>query len=126
MWSTDYLKSLPCLVPHFKERGCPKVGSIVLIHEDNTKRLDWVLGRIVELLPGSDGRIRCVKLVTAKGHVTRTVQRLHKLEFLDPPEELVENVAPVDTDVGENRSDDNVPYVTKFGRTRKPVVKLNI
>ncbi len=35
------------------------------------------------MFPGSDGRVRTVKLQTSKGLLMRTVQRLHKLECLD-------------------------------------------
>lgn len=118
-------------MPQFKEKGCLKIGSIVLIQEDNVRRLDWVLGKIVELFPGSDGRIRTAKVKTPKGTLIRTVQRLHKLEFLDP----VENVDKSEPGLGGNLEGSDSQgsavntdgtNVSKFGRNRKPVSKMNL
>ena len=59
------------------------VGSMVLIREEGKPRLSWPLGRVTELFPGKDGLVRAVKLKTQKGHLTRAVQKLHKLEICD-------------------------------------------
>ncbi|GBN19416.1 hypothetical protein AVEN_138159-1 [Araneus ventricosus] len=40
----------------------PQVGEIVLVGDDNKKRLFWVLAKFIELIPGRDGKIRTVKL----------------------------------------------------------------
>lgn len=45
------------------------------------KRLNWPLGRIIEIFPGRDGKVRVVKLKTATGYLTRPVQRLYHLEL---------------------------------------------
>ena len=88
-WTNAYLKQLPSGVPHFKEKCSLKIGSIVLIHEDHIPRLQWPLGRVIELLPGADNKIRTVKLQTASGVRIRSVQRLHHLESVTPELELV-------------------------------------
>ena len=54
----------------------PTVGSLVLIKEDNVPPLLWPLGRIIELHPGSDGRVRVVTLRTTKGILTRPIVKL--------------------------------------------------
>ncbi|GFX86553.1 integrase catalytic domain-containing protein [Trichonephila clavipes] len=59
----------------------PKVGEIVLIGDDNKKRLFWPMARIIELIPGRDGKIRTVKLKTQHGTVLRPVQRVYPLEI---------------------------------------------
>jgi hypothetical protein len=57
-----------------------QVGDIVHIGSDNKKRLEWPLGRIVELLPGTDGKVRVGKIKTATGTLLRPLQRLFPLE----------------------------------------------
>ncbi|GBO42214.1 hypothetical protein AVEN_65691-1, partial [Araneus ventricosus] len=57
------------------------VGEIVLVGDDNNKRLFWVLAKIDELIPGRDGKIRTVKLKTQHGTVVRPTQRICPLEI---------------------------------------------
>ncbi|GBL61374.1 hypothetical protein AVEN_99953-1 [Araneus ventricosus] len=59
----------------------PQVGEIVLVGDDNKKRLFWVLAKIIELIPGRDGKIRTVKLKTQHGTVLRPIQRIYPLEI---------------------------------------------
>lgn len=70
-----------------------RLGEVVLIGNDDGKRLDWPLGRVSELLPGKDGHIRVVKLKTARGQLLRPIQRLYPLECAD---------ARVDPENGKN------------------------
>lgn len=56
------------------------LGELVLVGNDNDKRLQWPLGRVVEVIPGSDGQIRLVRINTAKGSLLRPIQRLYPLE----------------------------------------------
>jgi hypothetical protein len=59
----------------------PRVGEIVLIGDDNKKRLFWPLAKIIELIPGRDGKVRTVKLRTRHGTVLRPIQRIFPLEI---------------------------------------------
>ena len=68
------------MVPTFKEKGNLPLGSVVLIKEDNLQRLQWPLARIIDLMPSEDGRIRTVRLKTAKGTCVWPVQKLPLLE----------------------------------------------
>ncbi|XP_022911038.2 uncharacterized protein [Onthophagus taurus] len=43
------------------------LNEVVLIGNDNSKRLDWIMGRVIELIPGIDGKVRLVKLHTPYG-----------------------------------------------------------
>lgn len=75
----EYLSSLS----YYKNNRCGgaiTVGDIVLIGADDVKRLDWPLGKVIEIFTGRDGVVRSVKLRTAKGEVTRPVQKLYWLE----------------------------------------------
>ncbi|XP_021958581.1 uncharacterized protein LOC110854452 [Folsomia candida] len=97
---TEYLAQL---VQKGKEKGCHpiQVGDIVLIGADNMKRFQWPMGRVIELIPGRDGKIRVAKIQTPhdygldkkssrsfnlktvkKGRIlTRPLQRLYPLEI---------------------------------------------
>ena len=57
-----------------------RVGDIVLI-DDNSKRISWPLGKVIELHPGHDGHVRTVTLRTKLGVKKRPVQRLVPLEI---------------------------------------------
>ncbi|GFW67926.1 integrase catalytic domain-containing protein [Trichonephila clavipes] len=57
------------------------MGEIVLIGDDNEKCLFWTMARIIELIPGRDGKIRTVKHKTQHGTVLRPVQRVYPLEI---------------------------------------------
>lgn len=66
------------------------IGELVLIGSDNTKRLEWPIGRVVDVLPGKDGQIRLAKVETIKGCLLRPLQRLFPLECGRDPERLSE------------------------------------
>ena len=51
-----------------------------MIREDNTPRMYWPLGVVVDMFPGKDNITRSVKVRTSKGVICRPVQRLHDLE----------------------------------------------
>ncbi|GFT39614.1 DUF5641 domain-containing protein [Trichonephila clavipes] len=58
-----------------------KIGEVVLVGDDNKKRLFWALAKIIELIPGRDGKIRTVRLKTLYGKILRPIQRIHSLEI---------------------------------------------
>ena len=92
-WQDHYISFLPMLVPHHFSRGSLAVGDIVLLNNtDQTikkSRLLWPLGRITELIPDRDGKIRSVVLKMATTILTRPIHLLVKLEL-----------SPHDWDVG--------------------------
>ncbi|GFT23274.1 uncharacterized protein NPIL_81221 [Nephila pilipes] len=57
------------------------VGDVVLIGNGNQKRINWPLGRVIEIIPGKKGTIRFVRLRTADGETLRPNQRLFLLEI---------------------------------------------
>ena len=81
VWSQDYLRNLPPALNRFKKSGDLKLGSVVLIKEDNHARMLWPIGVVTEMHPGRDGVVRSVSLKTAKGIVTRSIQWLYDLEI---------------------------------------------
>jgi len=60
------------------------VGDIVLVGCDQKKRILWPMGRILELLPGVDGKCRVAKVRVKEGIITRPLQRLFPLEVPSP------------------------------------------
>ncbi|GFY26246.1 retrovirus-related Pol polyprotein from transposon 297 [Trichonephila clavipes] len=64
-----------------KESRDPQIGEIVLVGDDNKKRLFWALAKIIELIPGRGGKIRTVRLKTQHGKMLRPIQRIYPLEI---------------------------------------------
>ncbi|KAB0790764.1 hypothetical protein PPYR_15512, partial [Photinus pyralis] len=87
---TEYLGQLK-LSSKGKKNIQVRLNEIVLIGNDQDKRIDWPLGRITEIFPGKDRQVRLVRLKTAKGIVLRPIQRLYPLECLDSIEENLDN-----------------------------------
>ena len=83
-WLNEYLPSLR--ERHIQTKpgtktNSVKVGEVVLIHDDNKKRLDWNLGVITKLLPGPDGVVRVVEIRTKMGKTNRPITKLYPLEM---------------------------------------------
>ena len=91
-WQRDYLRSLPPL-SNRKQISNLKVGSLVLIHEEHKKRLQWNLGLVENVYIGVDGKVRAARVKSKSSHLVRPVQRLLWLE-LDPG--LSENMVYLD------------------------------
>ena len=86
IWTDEYIKSLP----PGRAVGSPsdiKVGSVVLMREDNTPRLSWPIGVVQEMYPGRDGVCRTVSVKTKRGVFVRPIQRIHDLEICDTVDE---------------------------------------
>ena len=84
-WQDHYISNLPMVVSNHFSKGNLGVGDIVLINDNDASiknsRLLWPLGRIIELIPGRDNKVRSVVLKTATNTITRPIQRLVKLEL---------------------------------------------
>jgi len=69
------------------------VGDVVLVGDDNRKRIDWKLGRIIELIAGRDGVERVAKLKTSNGELTRPIQKLFPLEVKGKEDPVLEKAS---------------------------------
>ncbi|KAF2886303.1 hypothetical protein ILUMI_19870 [Ignelater luminosus] len=111
----------------------PKLGDIVILGNDNSKRGNWPLARIIEMYPGSDGVVRVVRLRTACGELVRPVQRCYPLEVTEPLPPLACKSSDKTTPVGrlpvaavcpdEEEIQESVPVhikQTRAGRTKIP------
>ena len=56
------------------------MGKIVLVKDDNLSRNEWLIGRIIEILPSKDGLVRNVVVKTATSRLRRPVQKLSVFE----------------------------------------------
>ncbi|XP_072384598.1 uncharacterized protein [Diabrotica undecimpunctata] len=74
----EYLGQLKLVCANKTHRQI-SLNEIVLVGNDGSKRLDWPMGRVVELFPGKDGSVRLCKIKTAKEYLLRPVQRLYPL-----------------------------------------------
>ena len=83
IWQTEYLSALRETHKSTTTKKSIPIGldDVVIIHEDNVPRQRWSLGRVNELLPGTDGQIRAAKLQTSSGNmITRPLYKLYPLE----------------------------------------------
>ncbi|UYV75643.1 hypothetical protein LAZ67_13000834 [Cordylochernes scorpioides] len=76
----EYLRVLMQRAENKRER-CIKEGDLVLIGQDNTKRILWPVGKIIKLYLGKDGVNRVARVKTSTGEWLRPVQRLFPLEI---------------------------------------------
>ena len=79
-WRREYLPTLTTRAKWSRDTTEVKVGELVLVADDNVPRGHWPVGRVAHVLPGDDGRIRVVEVVTATGRYKRPVARLCRLE----------------------------------------------
>ncbi|XP_043468116.1 uncharacterized protein LOC122502236 [Leptopilina heterotoma] len=75
-WSKEYVSELQQRTKWKERKNSIQKDSLVLIKDDNSPPMKWLLGRVVELHPGTDGLIRVVSLRTHKGIVKRAITRL--------------------------------------------------
>ncbi|GFX49368.1 integrase catalytic domain-containing protein [Trichonephila clavipes] len=109
-----------------------QIGEIVLIGNDNKKRLSWPIAKIIELIPGRDGEIRTVRLKTQHGTEIRPVQRIFPLEvqaIANSDKELKEESISVKSTKPEkvlNTNDAIVKKYTSSGRLVKEPKRLDL
>ncbi|GFX11566.1 integrase catalytic domain-containing protein [Trichonephila clavipes] len=76
-WSVDYLNSLQQRNKWHFEKKNAKIGDMVIIKEDNLPSCQWSLGRINNIYPGKDSKVRVVEVKT-----TRVIARQRFLSLL--------------------------------------------
>lgn len=85
-WHREYLNELATR-SKWTKGGQPllKEGTIVLLRDDNLPSMQWALGRIIKVHPGSDGIVRTVTLQTATSVLDRSVKKVVPLPNQDDP-----------------------------------------
>ena len=112
-----------------------RVGSVVLLQDDNRPRLIWPLGVVTSVFPGRDGLVRTVEVKTAKGVYMRPVQRIHDLEMANhgdsggcvpavaqPPQ--APEIASVQKSISDHPTE-GTPVTTRSGRKVKAPKRLD-
>lgn len=74
-WSQEYLTGLQQSSKNLQPSPI-RVGSVVVLREDNLPPLQWPLAKIIEVHPGADGAVRVVTIETTKGTYKRPVNRI--------------------------------------------------
>jgi hypothetical protein len=78
----DYVLQLDNFQTKRKPGRKIRVGEVVLIHEENPKRLMWSTGLVLELRKSCDGLVRSVVLRSPNGNIiNRAIQCLYPLEI---------------------------------------------
>lgn len=72
-WSTEYFHLLQSRGKWHKKVNSIKVGTMVLLREDNVPPLWWPIGRITATFPDETGNIRVVMVKTGKGEYRRGI-----------------------------------------------------
>ena len=87
-WRKDYLLLLREMQRYTKKKAgeSPSVHDVVIVHDEKQPRQQWLLGKIEQLLPGTDGEVRGakVKIGRTRGMINRPVNRLYPIEVNVP------------------------------------------
>ncbi|GFX70326.1 integrase catalytic domain-containing protein [Trichonephila clavipes] len=75
-WSTDYLNTLQQRGKWMIEKDNGMCGTMVTVKEDFTPVCNWLLGRVVEVYHGSDGKVRTVTIRTKTGEFKRHITKI--------------------------------------------------
>ncbi|KAG8175501.1 hypothetical protein JTE90_009135 [Oedothorax gibbosus] len=129
---SEYLGLLIQRPQHKKWISQISIGDIVLIGCDNVKRMDWPLGRVIEIIPGKDNVNRLVRLQTASSQLLRPIQRIFPLEVSSSwCKSFVSDVScafkmPDNIPSPSSEVPDSVPYKTSRGRVIKVPQRLDL
>lgn len=78
-WCREYLTRLQQRPKWWKQQPTITKGQLVLLKDDLLHPLKWKLGRILEVHPGPDNRIRVVTIQTSAGTYTRPIGKICQL-----------------------------------------------
>ncbi|UYV63366.1 hypothetical protein LAZ67_2003863 [Cordylochernes scorpioides] len=75
-WSCEYFSRLQNRPKWLKPVDNIKIGTLVLLKEDNLPPFNWRMGRINQVYPGEDGLVRVVSVKMADGDLRRSVAKI--------------------------------------------------
>lgn len=78
-WSSEYLQQLQIRSKWQHPKENLQQGSLVLVKDEHVPPGHWAVGRVQELHPGADGKVRVVTLKTRKGLLKRPITKLSPL-----------------------------------------------
>ncbi len=79
-WTREYLSLLQERQKWLKPRRNFMTGDVVLLVDSSSPRNSWLMGKVVETLPDSNGTVRRVKIKTKTNTLERPVNKLCLLE----------------------------------------------
>ena len=79
-WKKEYLPALTVRNKWKKDQRNLQVDDLVILVDDGLPRGQWSLGRVVELHPSEDGRVRAVKVKTSQGTYVRPASKICVME----------------------------------------------
>ena len=79
-WLHEYLLSLTLQSKRTTQKEQINTSGLALIKEDNVKRGQWPLGRVIEVHPKEDGVVRVVTVQTSKGTYKCPAVKIFPLE----------------------------------------------
>ncbi|GFV60623.1 uncharacterized protein TNCV_45751 [Trichonephila clavipes] len=91
-WSTEYLTHLQTRAKWSVQNPNLMENQLVLLKDPNTKPLDWPMGRILEVFPGSDGLVRVVNVKTSTGILKRAITKVVPLPIPVDPATVEKNI----------------------------------
>ncbi|XP_066933479.1 uncharacterized protein [Clytia hemisphaerica] len=81
-WRREYLPTLTARNKWTRASKNVQVGDLVLVHDTQSlSRGKWLLGRINQVFPGRDNRVRKVEVITHSGRYTRPITMISPLEL---------------------------------------------
>lgn len=95
-WKKEYLLNLQPRQKWHKNRRNAKINDIVLLQDDLTSRNKWKMARITEVYPGSDGRVRKLRLLVSDTTFDKKGKPTTKTVFLDRPVQKVVTLLETD------------------------------
>ncbi|XP_035231304.1 uncharacterized protein LOC118203158 [Stegodyphus dumicola] len=84
----EYLGQLKNSKKASKIKEQVKLGDIVLVGNENSKRIDWQLGRIIKLYLGKDRHVRGIQVKTRNGDIVRPLQNIYPLEMSEQAKKM--------------------------------------
>ena len=91
-WRNEYVTLLREYAKKYKRTNDikPSINDTVIVFEEKQSRNKWMLGRIVELLNGHDGKIKGIKIMMGKTKtvISRPVNKVYPLELVEESEEI--------------------------------------
>ncbi|GFU10122.1 integrase catalytic domain-containing protein [Trichonephila clavipes] len=91
-WSTEYLTHPQTRAKWSEQNPNFMENQLVLLKDRNTKPLDWPMGRILEVFPGSDGLVRVVNVKTSTGILKRAITKVVPLPIPVDPATVEKNI----------------------------------
>ena len=78
-WRREYLQTLQVRQKWQNVQPNFTVGDVVLLYEEQESRGKWPLGRVIEIYPDDQGKVRQVLVRTTKGTYRRPITKLCKI-----------------------------------------------